>query len=133
MSKRFPFTKRSIDALPAHDPDSPSREAEYSDAECVGLHLRVSKNGRRFFQHRYRYMGRKKCLSLREYPHVTIQEARQRVGEHKALLSRDIDSSDERAQKRQDLTFSTFATDYLLARIKTPPFCDMWWRPVLSH
>jgi hypothetical protein len=31
MSKRFPFTKRSVEALPTHDPDSPSREAEYSD------------------------------------------------------------------------------------------------------
>ncbi len=47
MSKRFPFTKRSIDALSPHDPESPSREAEYSDAECIGLKLRVSKNGRR--------------------------------------------------------------------------------------
>ena len=25
MSKRFPSTKRSIEALEAHDPDSPSR------------------------------------------------------------------------------------------------------------
>lgn len=37
--KKFPFTKRSIEALPAHDPDSPSREAEYSDSECIGLKL----------------------------------------------------------------------------------------------
>jgi hypothetical protein len=39
QSKRFPFTKRTIEALPSHDPDSPSREAEYSDAECIGLHF----------------------------------------------------------------------------------------------
>ncbi len=71
MSKRFPFTKRSIDSLPSHDPDSPSREAEYSDAECIGLKLRVSKGGRKFFQHRFRYMGRKKCLNIGEYPFVT--------------------------------------------------------------
>lgn len=51
-NKRFSFTKKKIEALPAHDPASPSREAEYSDAECTGLRLRVSKNGRRFFQHR---------------------------------------------------------------------------------
>ena len=44
MSKRFPFTKRAIEALEAHDPDSPSREAEYSDVECISLKLRVSKN-----------------------------------------------------------------------------------------
>ena len=64
MSKRFPFTKRTIEGLSSHDPDSKSREAEYSDAECIGLKLRVSKGGRKFFQHRYRYMGRKKCLPI---------------------------------------------------------------------
>jgi hypothetical protein len=69
--RRFPFNKRSIDAIPPHDLSSPSREAEYSDAECIELHLRVSKNGRRFFQHRYRYLGRKKSLSLGEYPHIS--------------------------------------------------------------
>ena len=53
MPTRFPFTKRSIEALPHHDPNSPSREAEYSDQEMIGLKLRVSKNGRRFFRHRY--------------------------------------------------------------------------------
>jgi hypothetical protein len=36
-SKRFPFTKRAIEALSPHDLDSKSREAEYSDAECIGL------------------------------------------------------------------------------------------------
>ena len=86
--RRFPFTKRSIDSIPAHDPESPSREAEYSDAECIGLKLRVSKGGRKFFQHRYGYIGRKKCLSIGEVPHVTIQNARLRVSEHKSLLSR---------------------------------------------
>jgi hypothetical protein len=49
--KRFPFSKRAIEALPSHDQGSPSREAEYTDMECIGLHLRVSKNGRKFFQH----------------------------------------------------------------------------------
>lgn len=87
QSRRFPFTKRSIESLPSHDPDSPSREAEYTDAECIGLHLRVSKKGRKFFQHRYRHLGRKKCMTLGEFPHVSLQEARQRVSEHKTVLA----------------------------------------------
>lgn len=48
------------------DPTCPSRETEYADAECTGLHLGVSKSGRRFSQHRYRFFGRKKCLSIGE-------------------------------------------------------------------
>jgi len=112
LPRRFPFSKRAIEALPAHDADSPSREAEYTDAECIGLHLRVSKNGRKFFQHRYRFLGRKKCLSLGEFPHVSLQEARQRVSEHKTLLARDIDPADERAQKRDDMTLAAFAKEF---------------------
>jgi len=43
MSKRFPFAKRNIEALSPHDPERPNREAEYSDAECIGLKLRAVK------------------------------------------------------------------------------------------
>lgn len=118
MSKRFPFTKRSIEAIPSHDPESKSREAEYTDAECIGLKLRVSKNGRRFFQHRYRFLGRKKCLSLGEFPHVSVQDARLKASEHKSLLARDIDPGDERSKKRNDLTFSTFCHDFYIPHAK---------------
>lgn len=113
-TKRFPFNKRTIEALPVHDPASPSRECEYADSECIGLHLRVSKNGRRFFQHRYRHLGRKKCLSIGEFPHVTVQDARQRVSEHKSLLARDIDPADKRTQKRDDITLSAFSKQFYL-------------------
>ena len=117
-SRKFPFTKRAIEALPSHDPESPSREMEYADAECTGLHLRVSKNGRRFFQHRYRYLGRKMCLSLGEFPAVSVQDARQRVAEHKALLARDKDPSIERGKVRTDLTFEEYATKHYLPHAK---------------
>ena len=78
---RDTFTKTTIEAIPNHDLDSPSREVEYSDSEMVGLKLRVSKNGRRFLQHRYSFIGKKRCLSMREFPHVTVQEARKKVSE----------------------------------------------------
>jgi hypothetical protein len=110
--KRFPFTKKALLDLPPHDPDSPSREAEYTDSECVGLKLRVSKKGRKFFQHRYRHLGRKKCISLGEFPHISIPEARKRVSENIALLSRDIDPADERNHKKDDITLTTFAKDF---------------------
>lgn len=113
-TRKFPFTKRAIEALPRHDPDSPSREAEYSDSEMIGLKLRVSKNGRRFFQHRYSYMGRKKCMALGEFPHVSVQDARKRVSKNKSLLARDIDPSEERQQKRNDLTLSDYIDQFYI-------------------
>ena len=118
MSKRFPFTKRSVEAISPNDPSSKSREAEYSDAECIGLKLRVSKGGRKFFQHRYRYMGCKKCLTIGEFPYMTVQNARQKVHEHKSLLARDIDPSDHREQKTNDLTFSVFAEEFYIPHAK---------------
>jgi len=118
QSTKFPFTKRGIEAIPAHDPASASREKEYADAECTGLHLRVSKNGRRFFQHRYRHIGRKKCMSLGEFPAISLQEARQRVAENKTLLARDKDPSGERAKTKTELTFAEFATQYYLPHAK---------------
>jgi hypothetical protein len=49
MSKRFPFTKRTIEALESLDLDSNSREAEYSVAGCIGLHQKESFYSCRFF------------------------------------------------------------------------------------
>ena len=112
--RKFPFTKKAIEKIPAHDPESPSREMEYSDSECIGLKLRVSKNGRRFFQHRYAFLGRKRCLSVGEFPYVSVPDARKRVGENKSLLSRDIDPAEEKANKRNDLTLAAFAKDFYL-------------------
>ena len=117
-SRKFAFTKKAIEALPAHDPASASREMEYADIECIGLHLRVSKNGRRFFQHRYRFLGRKMCLSLGEFPSVSVQDARLRVMEHKGLLARDKDPAAERGKVRADLTFEEFAKQHYLPHAK---------------
>lgn len=130
QSTKFPFTKRGIEAIPAHDPASASREKEYADAECTGLHLRVSKNGRRFFQHRYRHIGRKKCMTLGEFPAVSLQEARQRVAENKALLARDKDPAGERAKAKTELTFAEFATQYYLphAREHKKTWDDDVWK-----
>lgn len=118
QSRKFPFTKRAIEMLPAHDPASPSRETEYADAECTGLHLRVGKNGRRFFQHRYRFFGRKGCIKIGEFPAVSLQDARQRVAENKALLARDKDPAEVREKAKAELTFAEFATQHYLPHAK---------------
>ena len=110
ISKKFPFTKRAIDALPAHDPASPSRESEFSDAECSGLHLLVSKTGRKSMLHRYRYQRKKKSMALGEFTSISsVQDFRKTVMEHKALLAKNIDPAAERNKSRNDLTFEEFA------------------------
>jgi integrase len=63
-------------------------------------------------------MGRKKCLTIGEFPHVSLQDARQRVSGHKSLLARQIDPSDKRSQKTDDLTFSVFVADFYIPHAK---------------
>jgi len=57
-------------------------------------------------------------MALGEFPHVTIQDARQRVSEHKSLLARDIDPSEQREQKTNDLTFKRFCDDFYVPHAK---------------
>lgn len=113
-AKQFRFSQRLIDALPAQDRDSPSAMAEYSDLEVVGLKLAVSRTGRKYFWHRYRFRGRKQMMKLGEYPSVTLAQARQMVHEHKNLLGRDLDPCDERNKRRSVPTLAEFATEEYL-------------------
>jgi len=63
----FLINNQAIEALPPHAMDSPSREVEYTDVECMGLHLRVSKNGHKFFRHRYRHQSTSPCRTLQTF------------------------------------------------------------------
>lgn len=114
-SRKFPFTKRAIEALPAHDPNSPSREVEYSDAECIGLRLRVSKNGRKFFQFRYNFNGRKFCINIGEHSNsgISVQDARQIVGEYKLILARGKNPASDKNKSISEMTFEQYAVQYL--------------------
>ena len=56
-------------------------------------------------------MSREKCLTIGEFPYVTVQDAPQRVSEHKSLLAKDIDPSDQRDQKTNDWTFRKFSKE----------------------
>ncbi len=59
-------------------------------------------------------MGRKKCLTIGEFPYVTVQDARQKVHEHKSLLARDIDPRGQREQRTNNWTFRKFCNELYL-------------------
>ncbi len=117
-ARQFRFSQRQIDALPPHDSSSPSAMAEYSDTEVVGLKLAVSKSGRKYFWHRYRFRGRKKAVKLGEYPSVGVQDARLMVHEHKNMLARDLDPGNERNKRRNVPTLYEFAVETYLPHAK---------------
>jgi len=113
--RRFHFTKRAIDALPANDPDSLATDAEYSDQGCTGLHLRVSKAGRKFYMMRYTFRGRKQCIAIAEHTErFGVAEARLMVAEYKAMIVKGMNPKDEREAQRTDVTFEEFcASQYI--------------------
>jgi integrase len=115
-NKRFIFTKKAIEALPIHDPNSPSREAEYSEAAPTysGMRLLVSKTGRKSWLWRYTFQGVKKSMALGEFPAVTLESARQRILEGKALLAQGINPAVERDKAKDELTFEEFADRYYM-------------------
>ncbi|MGD9491482.1 MAG: tyrosine-type recombinase/integrase [Methanoregulaceae archaeon] len=113
-SRRFQFTKREIENIPPHDPDSPSTEQEWSDIECRGLRLSVTKQGRKFFCHRYTINQRKRTIRIGEFPAVSLHEARQMVNANKNLIAKGIDPAVEVEKQKTDLTFQEFSeTQYL--------------------
>lgn len=116
--RQFRFSNRQIDALPPQQRDSASAMAEYTDTEVVGLKLAVSKTGRKYFWHRYRFRGRKRMMKLGEYPSLSVADARQMVHDNKNKLAHDQDPADERNRVRQIPTLAEVARDTYLPYVR---------------
>ncbi len=109
MARKFRFTQRDLESLPAHDPASASHQMEYCDSDIVGLRLFVGHTGRRFFYLRYRLNGRKRSCRIGEFPSVSLKEARTRAHELKSMISRGDDPVAERRARAAVPTFAEFA------------------------
>ncbi|SMF97227.1 Site-specific recombinase XerD [Methylomagnum ishizawai] len=110
-SKKFRFTKRDLENLPAHPKDSPSRETEYSDTECVGLKMLVNRQGRKFFYYRYSHKKRRHGIKIGEFPSMSLVEARQRANELRAMVDRGIDPQAAKRKENSVPFFKSFALD----------------------
>lgn len=108
--RQFRFSAKQVDLLPSPEKDSPSAMDEYSDTEVIGLKLAVSKSGRKYFWHRFRFRGRKRMMKLGEFPSLSVADARQMVHDNKNKLAHDQDPTDERNRLRKVPTLAEFAT-----------------------
>lgn len=117
---KFRFNNRALDQLPPHEADSPSRSAEYSDTEVIGLRVLVSKQGRKYFFFRYTYGGEKRAAKVGEYPAIDVQEARRLALEMRAKLGQGINPKTATAVHSTAPTFGDFAREeYLPFAFKT--------------
>lgn len=118
MKRQFRFNKRAIEALPPCPADARSKEVEYADADVGGLRLQINRLSRKAFLYRYSINGRKRAMKIGGYPETTIEEARNKAIEWKAMIAKGLDPQEARDDaKRTGMTYQTFFDDYLWPHI----------------
>lgn len=118
MKRQFRFNKRGIDGLPPCPADARSKEIEHGDTDVGGLRLQVNRIGRKSFLFRYQINGRKRAMKIGGYPETTIEEARNKAIEWKAMIAKGLDPQETRDEaKKSGMTYQTFYDDYLWPHI----------------
>lgn len=79
------------------------KEKPYRLTDGNGLALWVHPNGSKYWQLRYRHLGKAKTLSFGVYPAATLAEARERAAQARKLLAGGIDPSEHRKATRTAL------------------------------
>mgnify|MGYP003382437497 CR=1 FL=1 len=78
------------------------RATPYKVTEGKGLYLLIQPTGGRYWRFRYRRRGKQNTLSCGVFPIVTLDEARAKRDEFRALLKQGIDPSEHRKAERID-------------------------------
>lgn len=93
--------------------------ASYKLADGGGLYLLVRPNGTRSWRMDYRFAGKRKTLSIGQYPTVSLSDARQKRVDAKRLMADGQDPSTKKRLDRIHLanvhanTFGLVAEEYL--------------------
>lgn len=77
------------------------QEKVYREADSEGLAIEVRPNGSKLWRYRYRFMGKASMLSLGEYPHISLKQARQLRDEAASLLAQGTDPAAQRKQQKE--------------------------------
>ena len=127
ISRTVKLSHRVIDALPPPDPDWPSNNVEYSDTVETGLKLVVYRSGKRYFRYRCVVNGKKKMITIGEYPAVSVEKARSKVRGFKAQLADGIDPTATPDVDDSVLTFGNFVTKHYrpFAKMERRSFTDI--------
>jgi integrase len=105
------LTVLSVRALKA----KPTR-LDYWDTELPGFGLRVSVEGRKSWQVRYRVEGHRKQrrLTLKPpFPRLSLADAREQARKALRQAADGIDPAEKKQERRKDVTFAELAADYM--------------------
>jgi len=113
-NNKFRFTNRTLQQLPPLAADSPSRSAEYSDTEVIGLRILVNKQSRKYFYFRFVFDGQKRAAKIGEFPALEVQDARKLGLEMRAKLDRGLSPVADHDRAQDSPTFKEFAQNEYL-------------------
>jgi integrase len=102
------FTARTVASLRPN-----GRRAEYVDADCPGLSLRVTSAGVKTWVVRYRHRGRSRRLTLARADVLPLAKARDRARDALRDASNGKDPALVKQQDRTATTIGALATDYI--------------------
>ncbi len=112
------FTARWIETV------SVETRTDFTDPDVKGLALRVTPNGSKSWAYTYRRKsdGRKRRVTLGEFPAVSLHQARAKASGHRAAVAEGADpASDKTAHKKVetvDQLLDRYLTDYAPAESK---------------
>jgi len=104
------------------------REKPYKLAAGGGLYLEVMPTGARYWRWKYRHAGKEKRVALGVYPEVSLEDARRRRDEQRALLRDGIDPMAKRRARKlssqisAENSFESVAKEWLAT--KSPEWVD---------
>lgn len=79
------------------------RDKSYKLFDGMGMFLEVMPHGSKLWRLKYRYLGKETRISLGNYPHTTLADAREKRDEVKKQLQKDINPSVARDERRQEI------------------------------
>lgn len=109
-AKRFNFTKKDIDALPA---PTKSVRAYYHDTREAGLSISITPVGTKTFFLRKKIEGRDERIVLGRYPDLTLENARKLATQRKGEIAVGKNPQAEKRAVRDEMTFEELFELYM--------------------
>lgn len=109
-TKRFHFTKKEIDALPA---PTKSVRAYYHDTKENGLSLSITPAGTKSFFVRKKIDGRDERITLGRYPDMSLENARKLAAQKKGEIASGRNPQAEKRAIRDEMTFEELFDLYM--------------------
>lgn len=94
----------------------------YRKVDEKGLYIHVHANGSKYWQFRYRFLGKQKLIQFGVYPEISLKEARAKRDDARVLLRDGVDPSEAKKLKKaaaiesHENSFESIATEWYLKK-----------------